>query len=159
MKCIIVDDERASRAVLMQLCKQVPDLEVEDAFDNCMGALKYINDNAVDIIFLDLHIDVFSGFDLLKTISADQKVVLITSDKEFALKSYEYENVIDYLVKPVTRERFDKAIDKVRRQFVLDQFGPDTHSEEDLLEGGDPTKSLRKSLYINIDRRLINLRF
>lgn len=158
MRCIIVDDEMASRSVLMQLCKTERDLEILGDFDGCLGALKFLNDNQVDIIFLDLHMEVFDGFDLLKTMNSDQKVVLTTSNKEFAHKSYEYTNIIDYLVKPITKERFEKAVDKVRKQFVVDQF-------ENILVD-DKTKNVasgvdkvKKSLYINIDRRLINIHF
>ena len=158
MNCIIVDDEMASREVLNHLCTQTPSLKVDAIFENCIDALKHLNENPVDLIFLDLHMEHFSGFDLLKTLSGEQKVVLITSDESFALQSYEYRNVLDYLVKPVTRERFDMAVEKVRKQFVIDRFeaGESSQSQQSTESSSD---SAKKSLFINIDRRLINLQF
>lgn len=153
MNCIIVDDELASRAVMEQFCKKTTGLDVMGSFQSCVDALKFLNDNQIDVIFLDLHMDNFTGFDLLKTLKKDQKVVLTTSDKKFASESYEYENILDYLVKPITPERFDKAVQRVRKQFVLDQFEDKSSSND-----GDLGK-VKNSLYINIDRRLIHLHF
>lgn len=154
MNCIIVDDELAARAVMEQLCSKTPGLEVLGSFENCVQALKFLNDNEIDVIFLDLHMDNFSGFDLLKTLNSDQKVVLTTSDEKFASASYEYDNILDYLVKPITRERFDKAMERVRKQFVLDQF-----EEKEEANNKGNLNNVKNSLYINIDRRLIHLQF
>ncbi len=158
MKCIMVDDELASRSILSQLCEQETELELCGEFESCLEALKYLNDNEVDVIFLDLHMDVFSGFDLLKTMDSGQKVVLTTSDKEFALKSYEYTNIIDYLVKPITQERFGKAIEKVKMRSMVNRF-EEANSEDRYNMLDSKTEKAKKSLYINIDRRLINLHF
>lgn len=152
MNCIIVDDELASRAIMEQFCSKTSGLEISGSFENCVLALKFLNDNEVDVIFLDLHMDNFSGFDLLKTLKNDQKVVLTTSDKKFASESYEYENIIDYLVKPIGPERFQKSIQRIRKQFVLDEFETKSNSKGDL-------DKVKNSLYINIDRRLIHLQF
>ncbi|NKI30720.1 LytR/AlgR family response regulator transcription factor [Croceivirga thetidis] len=152
MNCIVIDDELASRMITEQLCSQTSNLEMTSSFDNCVDALKYLNDNEVDVIFLDLHMESFSGFDLLKTLKEDQKVVLTTSDKKFASESYDYDNIVDYLVKPVTPERFDKAVQRVRKQFVLDQISVDSNE-------GESQSNRVNSLYINIDRRLIHLQF
>ena len=159
MKCIVVDDEMASRSVLMQLCKTEPEFEILGEFEGCLDALKFLNDNEVDIIFLDLHMEVFDGFDLLKTISNDQKIVLTTSDKDFASKSYEYSNIIDYLVKPITRERFEKAVDKVRKQFVLDQFEQTVFDDKTGEGHSAAIDKVKRSMFVNIDRRLVNIKF
>lgn len=154
MNCIIVDDELAARAVMEQLCSKTSGLEVLGSFENCVQALKFLNDNQIDVIFLDLHMDNFTGFDLLKTLNSDQKVVLTTSDEKFASASYEYDNILDYLVKPITRERFDKAMERVRKQFILDKF-----EEKEEANNKGNLNNVKNSLYINIDRRLIHLHF
>lgn len=156
MTCIIVDDELASRVVLEKFCQDQPQIEVKAMLENGIQALKYLNDNKVDLIFLDLHMDMFSGVDLLKTLDNTQKVILFTSDKDFASKSYEYENIVDYLVKPLTKERFEKAVERARKQFILDEM---ESPSQDSSTSTDSMEQVRNSLYINIDRRLINLQF
>ena len=145
MNCIIIDDETAARAIVGQLCTKVPELHILQEFDNAIEAIKFLNQQEVDVVFLDIHMPGFTGIDFVQTLKNPPKIVLTTSDTEFAIAAYEYEFIVDYLVKPITFERFEKCIQKVKKS--LSKKPVSTAMVE-------PTSDL----YINIDRRLIKLR-
>ncbi len=148
MTCIIVDDEAMARAVVEQHCSAREDLHVTESFDNAIDALKFLNQDRVDLIFLDIHMPGFSGMDFIKTLKDPPLVILTTSDGNFAIESYEYEHVVDYLLKPVAADRFNKAVDKAARR--LQGKRPEASGKEESGSGSP-------DLYINIDRRLIKL--
>jgi DNA-binding LytR/AlgR family response regulator len=149
MNCIIVDDEIAARAIVRQLCSEIPELDIIDEFDDAIGAIKFLNQHQVDVVFLDIHMPGFTGIDFVQTLKNPPKVVLTTSDTNFAIEAYQYEAIVDYLVKPIVRERFEFSIQKIKNAMVR---RPILNSDEDLSEGDE-------ELYINIDRRLIKLKF
>jgi len=113
MNCIIVGDEKTARAIVSKLCSKTPKIEVLDEFDNAIEAIKFLNQHHVDVVFLDIHMPGFSGVDLVQTLKDTTKIVLITSDTNFGIAAYEYEAIVDYLVKPITAERFQKSIQKI----------------------------------------------
>ncbi|WP_077404163.1 LytR/AlgR family response regulator transcription factor [Cellulophaga omnivescoria] len=154
MNCIIVDDEATARLIVAQLCSNVKELEVIDAFGSAMEAIKFLNQNTVDVIFLDIHMPGFSGFDFVQTLKNPPKIVLTTSDTNFAIEAYEYEAIVDYLVKPVTQDRFNKSIQKVKAALAKSPE-PETVSNNTT----NSNSSLGEELYINIDRRLIKINF
>nr|WP_299383031.1 LytTR family DNA-binding domain-containing protein [Allomuricauda sp.] len=148
MKCIIVDDEASARAIMQELCRTIPEMEVVAEFPNALEALKYVKDHPVDLIFLDIHMPKLTGVDFIETVTDPPQIVLSTSDKEFAIEAYGYEFILDYLVKPISPERFHKCAIKIRNFFekeIAARNGTAILEEEDL--------------YINIDRRLIKLKF
>ena len=150
MTCIIIDDEAAARAVLWKMCNDVEDVDVIEEFESPIEALKFLNKDQVDLIFLDIHMPGFSGFDFLETLREPPKVVLTTSDDQFALASYEYVPVVDYLVKPITLPRFEKALEKVRSQRSRSTVANPEVAKSDGSNG---------ELFVNIDRRLIKILF
>ncbi|WP_298418690.1 LytTR family DNA-binding domain-containing protein [uncultured Kordia sp.] len=151
MKCIIVDDEATARAITRQLCKKIEELVIEKEFDNAIDAIKYLNSETVDLIFLDIHMPTFSGFDFIQTLKNPPQIILTTSDRNFALDAFEYDCVVDYLVKPITPERFTKAVDRMK-----DRSAP-AKPEEPVLTASDDTASVGNDLYVNIDRRLVKI--
>lgn len=150
MTCIIIDDEAAARAIVTQLCTTIPQLDVIDEFSNAIDGIKFLNQQTVDLIFLDIHMPGFSGFDFVQTLKNPPKIVLTTSDKNFAIEAYEYEPIVDYLVKPISPERFAKSIQKV--QNIIQQ-------QPALTDPESKGTGIGEDLYINIDRRLIKLKF
>ena len=80
MKCIIVDDELTARSIIAKLCSDVNDLIVVEEFPNAIQAIKYHNQNEVDLIFLDIHMPDFTGFDFIETIKNPPKIILTTSE-------------------------------------------------------------------------------
>ncbi|WP_046743822.1 LytR/AlgR family response regulator transcription factor [Kordia zhangzhouensis] len=152
MKSIIVDDEAAARAITKQLCKKVEKIVIVEEFDNAIDAIKYLNNHTVDLIFLDIHMPTFSGFDFIQTLKNPPQIILTTSDKNFALDAFEYECVVDYLVKPITQERFAKAVARIKNTST----GTRTHAEEAISQG-EETAAIGNDLYVNIDRRLVKI--
>ena len=146
MNCIIIDDEKTARLITYNLCQKVGSVNVLEEFPNAIQAIKYLNKNLVDLIFLDMHMPDFTGFDFIQTIKHPPKIILTTSDSKLAIEAFEYECIVDYLVKPITQERFNKAIKKAQSiQAVLEP------RVEELV------KEVVKDLYVNIDRRLIKI--
>ncbi|GAB5476476.1 MAG: LytTR family DNA-binding domain-containing protein [Maribacter sp.] len=150
MNSIIIDDEAAARAIVAQRCSKIPDLDVIEEFDNAIDAIKFLNQQDIDVVFLDIHMPGFSGVDFVQTLKNPPSIVLTTSDTDFAIAAYEYEAIIDYLVKPITAERFEKCIQKVKNSLAKQSRA--IPEESATTDTGD-------DLYINIDRRLIKLKF
>ncbi|WP_106792077.1 LytTR family DNA-binding domain-containing protein [Aquimarina sp. Aq78] len=155
MNCIIIDDEETARMIIQQLCSQVDELNVIEDFPNAIQAIKFLNKEEVDLIFLDIHMPDFTGFDFIDTLKNPPKIILTTSDKNFALEAFEYECIVDYLVKPVTLPRFLKAIQKAESATTVaaTESATETTAESSL----NTSSSEENELYINIDRRLIKI--
>jgi DNA-binding LytR/AlgR family response regulator len=152
MKCIIIDDEAAARAIIAHLCSQVESIEIVEEFPNAIQAIKFLNKNHVDLVFLDIHMPDFTGFDFIDTVKNPPKIILTTSDKNFAINAFEYDCIVDYLVKPVTLPRFLKSIQKA------ENFVSSVTSKSEV--SSETEKELpNKELYVNIDRRLIKIDF
>lgn len=149
MNCIIVDDEAAARAIVNQLCSTVPDLHVIEEFSTAIEAIKFLNQQQIDLVFLDIHMPGFTGIDFVQTLKEAPHIVMTTSDREYAIEAYEYEAIVDYLVKPITPERFEKCIQKVRNSL----------NKQQKTDQNSDNSGLGEDLYINIDRRLIKLKF
>jgi DNA-binding LytR/AlgR family response regulator len=139
-----------ARAIIGQMVAANTDLKLAQEFSNAMQAIKYLNQNDVDLIFLDIHMPDFTGFDFIQTIKNPPKVILVTSDKNFAIKAFEYECIVDYLVKPITQERFEKAVQKASTAQIPSSLLKSTNTI---------TEDNANEFYVNIDRRLIKIEF
>lgn len=110
---IIVDDESVAHDIIKKYCSLLPNMHLmQDCYD-AIEAIEYLNNNEVDLIFLDLNMPKLKGFEFLKTLSNSPKVIVTTAYKEHALEGYEL-NIVDYLLKPFSFERFLKAVNKAR---------------------------------------------
>ena len=112
MNCIIVEDQPPAQRILKKYIEDVEFLVLKATFPDAITAIEYLKTQAVDIIFLDIHLPKLSGIDFLKTIPNPPSVILTTAFSEYALESYEF-NVVDYLLKPFSFQRFVKAVSKV----------------------------------------------
>ena len=150
MNCIIIDDEATGRAIISQLCSNVASLNLLEEFSNAIQAIKYLNQNQVDLILLDIHMPDFTGFDFIETLKNPPKIILTTSDSNFAIQAFEYDCIIDYLVKPIAPERFQKAILKAESPPSVKKLRVETSTDKvETTSGND--------LYVNINRRLIKI--
>ncbi|WKL49610.1 LytTR family DNA-binding domain-containing protein [Flavobacterium pectinovorum] len=149
MNCIIIDDEEMARAIIEKMIESTPQLNLLEEFSNALHAIKYLNQNEVDLIFLDIHMPDFTGFDFIQTIKNPPKIILVTSDKNFAIEAFEYECIIDYLVKPINEDRFQKAIQKANA----------IPSSATIIANKGANEDNANEFYINIDRRLIKIEF
>lgn len=111
MNCIIVDDEPLAREAIQLLVKEVSYLTLTSTFNNAASAAKFMNENPVDLIFLDIQMPGITGIEFARTIPKKTLIIFTTAYSEYALDSYEVD-AIDYLIKPVDPERFKKAAEK-----------------------------------------------
>jgi DNA-binding LytR/AlgR family response regulator len=115
MRYIIVDDESIAHDIIKKYCSMLPNMQLmQDCYD-AIEAIEYLNNHTVDLIFLDLNMPKLQGFDFLKTLPNLPKVIVTTAYKEHALEGYEL-NIVDYLLKPFSFERFLKAVNKARNE-------------------------------------------
>lgn len=112
LTCIIVEDELMSRKSLQRLCEQHGSLNVLATFDNATGALEFMGQTSVDLIWLDVEMPGLSGLELLERLPSIPYVVLTTTETKYAFDAFQYQ-VTDYLKKPITLPRFNIAVGKV----------------------------------------------
>ena len=122
------------------------------SFSNPIEALKYLNQHSVDLIFLDIHMPSFTGFDLLQTLKDPPKVILTTSDTTFGSEAFKYNCIVDYLEKPITQVCLDKAVEKT-------QLFSDTNITTQDLPAIPAKDDSNSELYVNIYKRLVKINF
>ena len=135
MNCIIIDDEEMARAIIAQMIENHNELTLVERFSNAIQAIKFLNQNEVDLIFLDIHMPDFTGFDFIQTLKNPPKIILVTSD----------------LVKPITEDRFQKALQKATATVMSNSSKVATKQPV--------SEDTTKEFYVNIDRRLIKIEF
>ncbi|TAI48393.1 LytR/AlgR family response regulator transcription factor [Flagellimonas allohymeniacidonis] len=150
MTCIIVEDQPPAQRILKKYIEDTGTLILKGTFSNALLAMEFLKSEPIDLVFLDIHLPKLSGLDFLKTLSNPPHVILTTAFSEYALESYEL-NVVDYLLKPFSFQRFLKAITKVSER----KTGA-TQKEDSFDELSSPKKEIYiKSGYehvkINID--------
>lgn len=115
LNCVIVEDEPLARNLLTEYVRKVPTLNLVEACSSPLAALEVLRNHAVDLLFLDVQMPELTGISLLKVLQKKPLVVLTTAYSEYALEGYELD-VADYLLKPITFERFLRAVDKVTQR-------------------------------------------
>ena len=118
MNCIVIDDEELAREGLEKYVKQVDFLVLSGSYDNALSATQAIKSQPIDLMFLDIQMPYLTGIDFLKNLANPPLVIFHTAYPNFALESYQLD-VIDYLVKPITFDRFHKAVSKAYEYFQL----------------------------------------
>ena len=154
MDCIVIDDEKMARVIIKTFCNETKDINVIEEFSNSMDAFKFLHSNKVDLIFLDIHMPGFSGLDFIKTLKDPPKVIFTTSDSKFAIEAFEYNFIVDYLLKPVSAERFTKAIEKAQKLIYLENLDS---SEKSTSNSNQEEEEHKNDFYVNIDRRLVKI--
>ncbi|WP_350293652.1 LytTR family DNA-binding domain-containing protein [uncultured Croceitalea sp.] len=139
LKVIIIDDEPLAINVLESHTDKIEQLNVVKTFSNAVNASMFLQNNAVDIIFLDINMPVLDGFGFLETLKEKPMIVITSAHAEYALKSYEVE-AIDYLVKPVSFPRFLKSVNR-----IIDLLSKS--------ESKSPKTNANPSIFIKIDNK------
>lgn len=111
MNCIIVDDEPLAREGMLLLLQDIPELNVIGCFNGAKKAKEFMANQDVDLIFLDIQMPGITGLEFAESIAEKTLIIFTTAYSQYALKSYEVD-AIDYLVKPVIKERLEKAVKK-----------------------------------------------
>ncbi|KJD36115.1 transcriptional regulator [Tamlana sedimentorum] len=118
IKCVVIDDEELARTLIKSYIDKVDFLELVDDFENPIDAIQTLKKGQVHLVFLDIQMPQLKGTDFAKMIDANLKVIFTTAYSEYALEGYDL-NVLDYLLKPITFERFLQAINKYNKETIL----------------------------------------
>lgn len=137
IKCIIVEDQPPAQRVLQKFIGDLENLELKGTFADALKAMEYLKSETIDLVFLDIHLPKISGIDFLKILPEIPPVILTTAFSDYALQSYDL-NVVDYLLKPFSFERFVKAVNKV----------PMAKEEKSVTTRGSSDKSFPEILFI-----------
>lgn len=132
LRCLLIDDEPPALKILVNYISNINGLEIVGQCKNAIEALDVLHQKTVDVIFLDIKMPKIIGTEFLKNLSHPPKVIFVTAYRDYAVEGYELD-AVDYLVKPVSFERFFKAITKLNRLMGKETILPTTEkkSEED----------------------------
>ncbi len=144
MRCIAVDDEKLVLDLLVDNISQVPYLHLVKACKNAMEAIEVLQQDKIDLIFLDIQMPKLSGLQLIQTLQHPPMIILVTAYESYALEGYNL-NVVDYLLKPVSFERFLKACNKAKELFDLQQ--------------DKTTEQSPGHLFVNVEYTLVKISF
>jgi DNA-binding LytR/AlgR family response regulator len=150
MKCIIIDDEPLAREGMRLLIAKMPQLQLLGCFSNPLDAVLLLQENTVDLIFLDINMPEISGLDFVKTLINSPLIIFATAYPQYALDSYELD-VVDYLLKPIRFERFVKAVNKA--QSYLQLLQPNQSPQNEIETIGD------EFMFIKADRKFFKIHF
>lgn len=126
IKCIVVDDEPLAVSLLGSYIEKIPFFELVFSTENPIEALEYIQKNDADLIFLDIQMPELSGINFMKIVGDKLKYILTTAYSEYALEGYEH-NVIDYLLKPISFDRFQKSALKAQERFPTNETSANSY--------------------------------
>ena len=118
--CVIIEDEPLALEKVKGFVLQLPFLYLLTTFDNATDALVFLKTNKVDLLFLDINMDGFSGIQLLESSNIKSQVIITTAYNEYALKGFDLQ-VTDYLLKPYTFERFVQAVDRAQNNLLKNE--------------------------------------
>jgi len=141
IKCLVVDDEQIAQRIIISYLNDLDDYEVVATCQNAIQANQVLNEHSIDLMFLDIEMPKIKGLAFLKTLSNPPAVIITTAYREFALEGFELD-VVDYLLKPISFERFLKAINKFNRE----KSSPETISPQS-----------KKIIHLKSDRKMLRL--
>jgi len=146
LRSIIIDDDDSARFLVKHIANKIDEVDIVADFDNAKDGIKYLNEESIDLVFLDVHMPNFTGFDFIKTLNSPPNIIFTTSDGDFVLDAFEYSSVVDYILKPVTLERLKKAVDKAL--ILVNQ------KKQNSIQA---PKEPEKELYVNVDKKLVKI--
>jgi len=145
IKCIIVEDEPLAVKVLVDYISQTPFLKLQGTFKDAILATEYLQNNSVDLIFLDIHLPRLKGMAFLRTIAHPPAVIITTAYHQYAIEGFNL-SVTDYLLKPFDFERFLIAVNKVKA----------IHHEKQRTTANEGTKEF---IFLNVQKKKVKILF
>lgn len=124
LKCLIIDDEELARDLMKSYIKKLDFLELVADFESPLDAMSILKEQSIDVVFLDIQMPDLKGTDFAKLVNPPTKIIFTTAYSEYALEGYEL-NALDYLLKPITFDRFLKAVSKLEMSAIATPL-PDT---------------------------------
>ncbi|HLT41908.1 MAG TPA: LytTR family transcriptional regulator DNA-binding domain-containing protein [Sphingobacteriaceae bacterium] len=168
IKAILIDDEPLARSIIIDYLKEYNQIEIVQECNDGFEAIKAINEHRPDLIFLDIQMPKISGFELLEVLENPPAVIFTTAFEEYALKAFE-QHAIDYLLKPISKSRFQKAMDKYlsnpisqknnTQKLIEDIDYPNGFIERVLIKRGSSLKVIptNKIIYLAADDDYVNI--
>ena len=146
IKCVIVDDEPLALSVIERYINQTPFLELVEKFSNPVTAFKYLNDNEIDLLFVDIQMPDLSGFELVNNLKKKPVFIFTTAYSEYALDGFKAD-ALDYLLKPIDFVDFSKAVNKASEWFEVRK------------EKNQKTEINKEFLFIKSEYKIIRINF
>lgn len=146
LNCIIIEDEIPAQRILQSYIAKIASLELRGTFNAALKAYDSLHTEDIDLIFLDINLPDISGLSFLRTLKNPPTIIMTTAYPDYAVESFEFETIVDYLVKPFSLERFLKAIQKVQR---LQPTIVETNVE----------KKSSDTLFLNVDKAFHKIQF
>ena len=143
MRCVAVDDEPLALLQLKSMIMRTPGLALVEACADAIEARAVLETHAVDVLFIDINMPEVNGLDFVASLAAPPLVVFTTAYSQYAVDSYKV-NAVDYLLKPFGLLEFQKSVEKVRRQFLLQQQEKKVLSDDD-------------ALFLKVERRVVKV--
>jgi two-component system LytT family response regulator len=160
IKCLVVDDEPLAIRLIEKHIEKIDALEVVATCNNAMKAFEILNIQAIDLLFIDIKMPNMTGIEFLKNLKNPPKTILTTAYRDFAIEGFEL-GVVDYLLKPITFERFFKAIDKFLMDYGKVEIKPTLIQKEEFIVIKSGIKNHRINtndiLYIESDKDYIKI--
>ncbi len=147
-KCLVVDDEPLARDVIRRYIEKVPWLQLVGECSNAIDALVFLQENTVDLVFLDIRMPELLGTEFVESLRNPPKIIFTTAYKEYALDGFELD-AVDYLLKPVRFERFLKALNKA--------FPRKAEEENYSNVSATDKKNNADFIYLRVDRKLVKI--
>ncbi len=141
LSCIIVDDEPLALDILEEYVRRTPSLELAGRFTGSVDALKRMNENPVDLAFLDIQMPGLNGLDVSKLIGGHTRVIFTTAFPQYALEGFKVD-ALDYLLKPISFQEFSRAVEKAGEWFAMKRA-----AETGTPAGDEPHSLIVKSDY------------
>jgi len=142
MRCIIIEDELPAQRILQNYISKIPDLELIGSFQSALEANTALQNEKVDVIFLDINLPDITGIQYIRTVPHPPAIIMTTAYHEHAAESFELETICDYLVKPFSFERFLRGINKVKK------------NETSISEKTAEKEKSTEVFFLNIDKTL-----
>ncbi len=141
LRCVVVDDEPLAIEVIESYLDQFDNLELVQKFQNPIKAFEFIRNNPVDVLFMDIQMPKLTGLDILRSLPQRPQVIITTAYRDYALEGFELE-VADYLLKPISLDRFVKAISKVQGV---------SKSE------AEPSSDQSETMFFKVDKKMVKV--
>jgi DNA-binding LytR/AlgR family response regulator len=148
MNCIVVDDENMGRKLLEENVRQIPFLNLIASCKNAFEAMEQLQSNSIDLIFLDIQMPGMLGTQFIQTLAKKPLVIFVTAYDNYAVESYQLD-AVDYLMKPVSLERFSLAANKAYQLFNLQKPAVPTAAA--------PQEALEDFFFVNVEYSLVRI--
>ncbi len=155
--CIIVEDEPLARSLMENYIQKVPYLHLVQSFSDPLKALEFLRENSVDILFSDIQMPEITGITLLKILQKKPLIILTTAYSEYAIEGYELD-VLDYLLKPITFERFLKSVEKASLRLNSNQTTPIEKHTAEHVQTSPVMEAVQPFIFVKDGTKLVKIK-